>query len=233
MLLIVSFSIMTSLLLPLSQQVAATGAPALPDVGASRPTSSVTLSYHHPQTQPTSYVLIIHEDGTGHFHSEPLKTPPEGTEGPLATAQDADVWISHELRDKLFGVARGHKVKSGNCDDGGSKIAFQGTKRLIYDGPAGRQECEFNWSRNKEIQTLTEQLQAVAQTLEEGRRLEVEHLHDRLGLDAELEALTRLVAEGHAVEIGNIAPQLRELANDPAVLDRVRRRARLLLEPLK
>jgi hypothetical protein len=240
MLIACSLSVMTVLLMQLGQQIASGVSPAaIPphalssaaaDVPSTPAVPTVTLSYNHPQAQPASYVLIVREDGSGHFHSDPLKTPASYTEGPPPTPLDADIWISQPLRDRLFEVARGQKVKSGNCDDAGSKIAFQGTKRLIYEGPAGRQECEFNWSRDKQIQTVAEQLQAVAQTLEAGRRIEVEHMHDRLGLDAELESLSRLVAEGQAAEIANIAPELRELANDPAVLDRVRRRARALLE---
>ena len=48
----------------------------------------------------------------------------------------------------------------------------------------------------------------LASTLEEGRRLTVQHEHARLVLDAELETLTTLVHDGQATEVQNIAPIL-------------------------
>jgi hypothetical protein len=76
---------------------------------------------------------------------------------------------------------------------------------------------------------LAEDLIAVAFTLEEGRRLAVEHQHDRLSLDAELEELQDAVKSGRAQQIQNIAPQLNAIAADEKVLERARSRARQLL----
>jgi hypothetical protein len=54
-------------------------------------------------------------------------------------------------------------------------------------------------------------------------------LHDRLGLDKETEALVESAADGRAQQIGSIRDILERLAEDPAVLERVKRRARMLL----
>jgi hypothetical protein len=57
----------------------------------------------------------------------------------------------------------------------------------------------------------------------------VEHEHNRLGLDEELEALQDAVKGGRAQQIQNIAPQIHSIASDEKVLERARLRARQLL----
>jgi hypothetical protein len=69
----------------------------------------------------------------------------------------------------------------------------------------------------------------VATTLIEGARLQTLLLHDRLGLDRETEVLVESAEDGRAQQIGSIRDILERLAQDPAVLERVKRRARMLL----
>ena len=49
----------------------------------------------------------------------------------------------------------------------------------------------------------------------------------------ELELLDQMVRDGRAIEVENIAPLLRTIAGDDAVLQRVQRRARALLQAVK
>ncbi len=63
----------------------------------------------------------------------------------------------------------------------------------------------------------------------EGARLEMLLQHDRLGLDREMEYLAEAAGERHAQQIGAIREILERIADDPAVMDRVRKRAKLLL----
>jgi hypothetical protein len=53
--------------------------------------------------------------------------------------------------------------------------------------------------------------------------------HDRLGLDAEMEFLTEAAGDGRAQQIPVIRGILERLAQDETVLERVRKRARMLL----
>jgi len=119
------------------------------------------------------------------------------------------------------------------CDDGAKNIAFQGTKTLQYEGPEGRGSCTYNWSKNGQIDKLTDQFQGVVTTLDEGSKLQRQYEHGRLSLDTELEFLEQMVHEGRAIELENIAPILQTLAGDEAVLQRVQRRARALLAEAK
>lgn len=194
--------------------------------------ATLTFTYENPKLQPATYKMLIRADGSGHYHSEPgsaVQTGPGPQPGPV----DTDIQISQPLLGTIFAMARSKKFQAGNCEDAGPHIAFQGTKRLIIEGPDGRGECEFNWSKDKQVQDVTSQLQAVSYTLETGRRLTVEHLHDRLALDAELDLLQQEVASGRAQELGNIAPVLQAIANDETVLERARKRARALLAEAK
>jgi hypothetical protein len=94
----------------------------------------------------------------------------------------------------------------------------------------GRGSCTFNYSRDREIQALGESMQAVAETILEGARLEVLLQHDRLGLDQEMEFLTQAVHDGRAQQLFAIRDILERLAQDDDVLERVRKRARALLD---
>jgi hypothetical protein len=109
------------------------------------------------------------------------------------------------------------------------KVAFQGWKKLTYSGPDGAGSCTFNYSKDKQIQELGESLVAVAGAIVEGARLETLLQHDRLGLDKEMEYLVEATGDGRVRQIGTIQGILQRLADDPEVMDRVRKRARQLL----
>ena len=109
------------------------------------------------------------------------------------------------------------------------KVAFQGWKKLSYAGPEGEGSCLFNYSKDKEIQALGDSLVAVVGTILAGARIEKLLQYDRLGLDRELEYLTEAVKDGRVQQIGVIRATLERLVADPAIMDRVRKRARLLL----
>jgi hypothetical protein len=70
----------------------------------------------------------------------------------------------------------------------------------------------------------------MAATLDEGSKLQREYEHGRLSLDSEMEILEQLAHDGRAIELENIAPILQTLVGDEAVLQRVQRRARALMQ---
>ena len=77
---------------------------------------------------------------------------------------------------------------------------------------------------------LTDFFQGMAYTLDEGRRLEFRQRYDRLGLDQEMATLLAQADAGRAPELGTIAPVLEALVADGDLLERVRLRARKLLD---
>jgi hypothetical protein len=205
------------------------GARALFALAISANGAQIRFNYENPKLQPPKYFVTVEEDGSGHFRSE-AGGPPGDNESMPAEAQDRPIHISKALRESMFAAARKSKFFNMSCDDGGKNIAFQGQKTLTYEGSDGQGSCMYNWSKNAQIEKLTDQFEAVAATLEEGSRLTRQYEHGRLSLDTEMEALEQMVREGRAIEIQNIAPILEKLANDEAVLQRVQRRARALLQ---
>jgi hypothetical protein len=136
--------------------------------------------------------------------------------------------VSASFAERVFQTARNQKWFSEECESH-MKVAFQGWKKLSYSGPGGQGSCEFNYSREKEIQELGDSLVAVAATILEGAKLETLLLHDRLGLDKEMEYLIDASGDGRVQQIGAIRGILERLAEDPGVMERVRKRATALL----
>jgi hypothetical protein len=190
--------------------------------------AQIRFTYENAKLEPHKYVITVEEDGSGHFTSESTGAADGQNLG--SEPQDRPIHISKELRTSMFAAAHKNKLFARNCEDGGKNIAFQGTKTLEYNGPDGKGSCTYNWSKNAQIDKLTSQFQAIATTVDEGGKLEKEYAHSRLSLDGEMETLEALVKDGRAIELENIAPILQKLAGDEAILQRVQRRARALLQ---
>jgi hypothetical protein len=188
--------------------------------------STFEAEFSNPGLVPAQWTLEFRPDGTGHFKTERGSAP--GQPGIEARDVDRDIQLSAEFAAHVFEVAERRKLFKGGCESH-LKVAFQGTKKLTYTGPAGQGTCEFNYAKDPEIQALGDSLVSVATTLIEGARLQALLLHDRLGLDKETQVLVESAADGRAKQICSIRDILERLAEDPAVLERVKRRARMLL----
>ena len=136
--------------------------------------------------------------------------------------------VSEAVARKIF--AAGPLVRSNRCDSHREGIAQTGTKtlRLLRDGTAS--ECSYNYSEDERVNTATTVFEALALTLETGQRLAGKLRFDRLGLDDEIDSLQSALSDCRALEVGNIAPVLEQIQNDDRVMDRVRRKAALLLQ---
>lgn len=208
----------------LALALAALAMPAWGQVGG----AVVEATYSNPGTSPSQWTLILHPDGRGHFQSERGSAPIPGLQTADVPSVDRDIKVSEAFAGRVFAVASHHKWFSENCESH-LKVAFQGWKKLSYRGPDGQGTCVFNYSKDKEIQALGDSLVAVAGTIEEGARLEMLLQHDRLGLDRETEYLVEAVGDGRVQQIGTIREILERLAEDDGVMDRVRKRAKILL----
>jgi hypothetical protein len=194
---------------------------------AAQAPARIVYTFEHPQLQPSRYTITIDESGTARFVSEPGLAQQDDDVFPAAI--DRSIHIDETLRDGLFRYARTHMYFATSCDRGRGNLAFTGHRTLTYTGPDGQGSCAFIWAVDPTLQTLADQLGAVALTIEIGRRLDVEVQHDRLGLDAELQSLQDAVKERRASDLPNIAEQLHTIAGDQQVMDRARKRALALL----
>jgi len=208
-------------------------APASPQIAAALPAASasahIIYTFSHPQLQPARYTITIDENGFGHFVSEAGPVPADDTDDVYPAPIDREIHLDDALRAELFRYARDHQYFQQSCSRNGH-LAFTGSKTIAYVGPEGRGSCAFIWASDPALQHLSDQLNAVAFTLEIGRRLDVEVHHDPLGLDSELESLEEAVRDQRASDLPNIAPQLEAIASDEDVMNRARRRAQDLLD---
>jgi hypothetical protein len=187
----------------------------------------VVVDYSDPELSPNHWTLTIHPDGSGHFTSQ-MGAPQADMKEMETPDVNRDVQLSPEFASHVFAEAERHKWFNEDCESH-LKVAFQGWKTLSYRGPGGSGSCTFNFSRDKEIETMGDSMQAVAETILEGARLELLLEHDRLGLDKEMEFLVDAADNGRAQQICAIRGILVRLAQDDQVLERVRKRARMLL----
>ena len=208
----------------------AIGALALVARGQAPPAADpvIQVDFSNPGLSPSQWTMTLHADGSGHFRSQVGKASGDGQQELGIPAVDRDIQVSPRFAQSVFDAAQHHNWFNESCESH-LKVAFQGWKMLSYTGPDGSGSCTFNYSRNKEIQTLGDSVEAVAETILEGARLELLLQHDRLGLDAEMEFLTEAVGDGRAQQVCAIQAILERLAEDDSVLERVRKRARALL----
>ena len=188
----------------------------------------IVAEFTNEALSPSHWTLTLHPNGAGHFHSEMGKPPSGGLQEIDAPDVDRDVQLSPAFAARIFAVAERHNRFNENCESR-LKVAFQGWKKFTYTGPDGTGSCTFNYSKDKEIESLGDTMGAVAETILEGERLEMLLAHDRLGLDREMEYLVDAANNGRAQQICVIRGILSRLAQDDDVMERVRKRARMLL----
>jgi hypothetical protein len=211
--------------LPGWAQDASAADPAGSDPQAADPVFQV--DYTNPSLSPSHWTLTLHPDGRGHFRSEVGTARTRGIEAP---GVDRDIRVSAAFAGHVFDVVRQHHWFSVPCNaHTHEKVAFQGVKRFSYSGPEGKGTCEFNYSKDQKIDALSESLVAVASTIVEGARLESLLVHDRLGMDEEMEYLVEAARDGRVQQMETIREILERVAQDDRVMDRVRQRARELL----
>ena len=192
--------------------------------------ATITFRFENAQLQPAKYEITVHSDGTGHYVSHIGSAPPDDIADLPARGQEREIQLAVPTVQRLFSIAAKEHYFATKCEAAGSKVAFQGTKTLMYEGPDGRGACTFNFSQDQKLQWVGNEFLGLSATLEEGRRLIVEHEHGRLALDAELETLETLVHDSQATEVQNIAAILTSITADEAVMVRARRRAQALLD---
>jgi len=188
----------------------------------------VRVDFSNPGLYPSNWTLVLHPDGTGHFHAEGGTRPNNDPDNALPGKIDRDIRLNSDFTDHIFKTVHDDRILHNKCESH-LKVAFQGLKKISYTGPDAEGGCEFNYSNQKQIQDLGESLVAVGSTLIEGARLELLYQHDPLGLDKAIQYVVEATDDGRLQQICAIRGILERLEDDPKVLDRVRKQARMLL----
>jgi hypothetical protein len=211
---------------------AQTAAPAADPSSTKR--AEVSFQFDRTGLPVPRFTLRIREDGTGSYQADQAETPATANSmrGQAAQHIDRPINLTRGTVAKVFKAARAANYFNVECASKAKNIADTGKKTLTYTGADGSGSCTYNYSENKTIDTLTSTFQGISSTMDEGRRLEFLHKYDRLGLDAEMISLTEEAEAGRALELGTIAPTLAAIADDTAVIQRVRLRAQKMLEQI-
>jgi hypothetical protein len=210
---------------------AQTSQPA-PAVQSAQP--EVSFQFERPGLPVPKFTLVVHEDGTGTYKGEVAPVSGGASSGMLrpssaGQAIDRVIKLSPATTESIFRTARSLDYFNIACASKAKNIADTGKKTLSYAGSDGHGSCLYNFSENKSVTQLTELFQAITFTMDEGRKLDFMHRYDRLGLYSEIDSLNHEVQEKRALELGNIRQSLTAIANDEALMQRVRERAVKLL----
>jgi hypothetical protein len=197
--------------------------------------AEVTFQFERPGLVVPRFAIRLREDGTGSYRAEQVERPSTGASmrGEAAQHIDRAILLSPATVAKIFKTSRELNYFDTSCASKAKNIADSGKKILSYSGADGNGSCVYNYSDNKSVEMLGSTFIAIAYTLDEGRRLEFLHRYDRLGLDAEMITLAQEAEAGRALELGTISQTLAVIADDMAVMQRVRLRAVKLLDQTK
>jgi hypothetical protein len=171
------------------------------------------------------YAFTVQEDGTTHFNG--TGNPVESGDG---DSLQQDFVMSQANAQNVFQWAKATDYFQGQFESKTKNVAKTGTKTLEYHGPSLDTSASYNYSPNPNIQQLTRLFQAIAVTLDYGRRLAYQYRFDKLGMDTRLKELVDLKNNGQAEELQAIEPILRKIADDDNMLHVARIQAKQLLK---
>ena len=195
-----------------------------------RQLAQVSFDFDRVGLSVPKFTIVVHEDGTGTYQAQVAAVSGGATQPAVAgPAVNRPIRISQPTTETIFKTARSLDRFNLECASKAKNIADTGKKVLSYSGPDGQGSCRYNYSENKSVAQLTDIFQAIAFTMDEGRKLDFMHRFDRLGLYSELDVLSQEVNEKRALELGNIAPALKSIVADEELMQRVREHAAKLL----
>ncbi len=192
--------------------------------GAASP-ATVMFTLDFPQSNPEHYSISV--DAAGHVRYECTGKLVEDSE---EQSYSTEFEVSAGGREKIFEWTKQAHYFAGDLDSKNRKLAFTGTKILSFqDGQHSNTE-RYNYSNLAPVQQLTAFFQSMAETLEYGRRLSYYHHYQKLALDEELKHMEAQARNSELSEIQGVAPVLREIVDDPSVINGVRARAQELMQ---
>lgn len=215
-----------------AQSVASAGGQLAAAEGLAVASPEVSFQFERIGLPVPRFTIIVHEDGSGTYQAQlAAVSAGPGVGQPPASGPPINrpLKLRSSTTQTIFKTAHSLDRFNIECASKAKNIADTGKKTLSYKGADGQGSCLYNYSENKSVAQLTEMFQAIAFTMDEGRKLEFLHRFDRLGLYSEMDSLDHEVQQKRALELGNIAPALRSIIADEALMQKVRERAAHLL----
>jgi len=188
--------------------------------------ATVTFTLDFPGSIPGHYSFRIDQSGAAHYESSG-KTLPEEEQDDSFTY---DFAASEATRQKIFDLAAQLGYFQKDLDSHRKNMAFTGKKTLMYKDAQRAGTTTYNYTSDVAGQELTGLFQSLSATLEFGHRLEYAHRYQKLALAEELKKMEESSRTSPIVEVQAIAPILRQIINDPGVINVTRARAQRMLE---
>jgi len=196
--------------------------------------SYVVFKFDWDQGRPwVKYTISVDDAGNAHF--EGVGNPVESGD---SDAYAQDFIMSDANRQKIFELTKKVDYFQGDLESKAKNIAKTGQKSLEYHGKTAtggqtvNSAATYNYSSNADVQELTRFFQAVATTIDFGRKLAFQYRFDKLGLDARLYSLQEMYTTHFAEELQAIEPILQKIASDPNMMHINRVTANQLLKSI-
>ena len=187
--------------------------------------ATVTFKLNFPHSDPEDYSISIAATGHAQYQCTGAVVPDSEPD-----SYRSEFEVSPETREKIFAWSKQARYFAGGIDSGNRKLAFTGTKTLIYHDAQHDNTASYGYSNIAAVRQLTELFQGMAATLEYGRRLAYYHRYQKLALDDELKQMETQAKNNELSELQSVAPVLQEIIGDNSVLNITRARAQELLQ---
>jgi len=172
---------------------------------------------------PEYLSLSVDTTGNGTYEGRKLDELPSPRALKLSAATTQHVFdLAHALNDfKDIGL-ESHK-----------KVANLGSKTFTYQGAAGENKVEFNYTLNRDAQELTDLFEKIAAVEQHIVALEYEVKYDHLGLPRELLQIQIDLDNKALADPQLMVPTLDEIVKNPRFLHLAQVRAQNILERLQ
>jgi len=188
--------------------------------------ATVSFSLDFPNSVPDHYTISVTSDGHAHYACTAKISDESEDRDDYAT----DFTLSDATRAHIFELASQAHYFSGKLDSGNHKLAFTGTKKLVYSDGQRNNSADYNYSPVPAVQQLTTLFQNMASTLEYGRRIVYEHRYQKLALDDELKRMEDQARQGELGELQAVKPILQKVYDDASVMNVARARAQRIMD---
>lgn len=172
---------------------------------------------------PSYYSIAIDSSGTATYQSAPRGMEESGT---LFTIE---FQVSDRTRRIAFNLAQRLDYFAGSFGESQSTPNQNNVHTLAYRYERVSNQFTYSASSDPDIEELTSVFEELSQTFEYGRKLNDLEVHDKKGIQPQLEAM-RTKAERHALrDLPALLPILRGLASDASLDASVRKQAATLI----
>lgn len=194
-------------------------------VGSPPQASSPKLTYTRilKGSIPEYLSLSVDTTGAGAYQGRKLDDPPSPRELKLSAA----------TTERLFALAQSLNDFKDIDLESHKKVANLGSKTFTYQGAAGENKVEFNYTVNRDAQELTDLFEKIAAVEQHIVALEYEVKYDHLGLPHELLQIQIDLDNKALADPQLMVPTLDEIIKNPRFLHLAQVRAQNILDRLQ